>query len=167
MLFWYLLGIAGTKLAALELLLAPPRCRRSPAEDRCSALLCARCLHSKQAGYGIFNDTLECISYSFCVWKNNPLKGTAGRDSPDPHGEAAQLRPPHTLQGAQPRQWPWYFSLLCPLGSIPQWVDSRSTRISGVQETWRRGTEEYGFMSNIGGRWMAGVDGLSGPFQYE
>lgn len=36
-----------------------------------------------------------------------------------------------------------------------------------VQETWRRGTEEYGFMSNIGGRWMAGVDGLSGPFQSE
>ena len=29
---WCLLGIAGTKLAALELLLAPPRCRRCPGE---------------------------------------------------------------------------------------------------------------------------------------
>lgn len=30
MLSWYLLGIAGTKLAALELLLAPSRCCCTP-----------------------------------------------------------------------------------------------------------------------------------------
>lgn len=47
MLFWCLLGIAGTKLAALELLLAPPRCSswRLSVAHSC---LHAACILSKQ-----------------------------------------------------------------------------------------------------------------------
>lgn len=81
MLFWCLLGIAGTKLASLELLLAPPCCRCCPVEALCSTSLFARCLHPKQAEYGIFNHAQECIWYSFHLWKNKPLKGTAGREN--------------------------------------------------------------------------------------
>lgn len=81
MLFWCLLGIAGTKLAALELLLAPPHCRCCPVEALCSTRLFARCLHPKQAEYGIFNHAQKCIQHSFCLWKNKPLKGIAGREN--------------------------------------------------------------------------------------
>lgn len=80
MLFWYLLGIAGTKLASLELLLAPPCCCCCPVEALCTTSLFARCLHPKQAEYGIFNHAQECIWYSFHLWKNKLLKGTAGRE---------------------------------------------------------------------------------------
>lgn len=49
MLFWCLLGIAGTKLAALELLLAPPRCRCCPVEAPVAqACLHAACILSEQ-----------------------------------------------------------------------------------------------------------------------
>lgn len=81
MLFWCLLGIAGTKLASLELLLAPPCSRCCPVEALCSTSLSARCLHPKQAEYGIFNHAQERIWYSFHLWKNKPLKGTAGREN--------------------------------------------------------------------------------------
>lgn len=81
MLFWCLLGIAGTKLAALELLLAPSCCRCCPVEALCSTRLFARRLHPKQAEYGIFNCAQKCIQYSLCLWKNKPLKGMVGRES--------------------------------------------------------------------------------------
>lgn len=81
MLFWCLLGIAGTKLAAVELLLAPSRCRCCPVEALCSTRLFARRLHPKQAEYGIFNHAQKRIQYSFCSWKNKPVKGMAGGES--------------------------------------------------------------------------------------
>lgn len=87
MLFWCLLGIAGTKLAALELLLAPSRCRGCPVEALCSTRLFARRLHPKRAEYGIFNHAQKRIQYSFCSWKNRLLKGTAGRESARPQRE--------------------------------------------------------------------------------
>lgn len=81
MLFWCLLGIAGTKLASLELLLAPSRCHCCPVEALCSTRLFACCLHPKQAEYGIFNHAQKRIRYSFCLRKNKPLKGIAGREN--------------------------------------------------------------------------------------
>lgn len=81
MLFWCLLGIAGTKLASLELLLAPSHCHCCPVEALCSTRLFACCLHPKQAEYGIFNHAQKRIRYSFCLRKNKPLKGIAGREN--------------------------------------------------------------------------------------
>lgn len=83
MLSWCLLGIAGTKLAALELLLAPSRCRSCPVEALCSTRLFARRLHPKQAEYGIFNHAQKRIHF-FSSWKNKPLKGIAGGESTRP-----------------------------------------------------------------------------------
>lgn len=90
MLFWCLLGIAGTKLAALELLLAPSRCCCCPVEALCSTRLFARRLHPKQAEYGIFNHAQKRIQYSFCSGKNKPLKGIAGRESAARKGRTLQ-----------------------------------------------------------------------------
>jgi len=34
----------------------------------------------------------------------------------------------------------------------------------GVQEPWRYGTEGHGFVGNIGGRWMVGLDNVFPAF---